>query len=267
MSHLTKYWVVFKSGLRLSLEFKTDLLLGIFLSCLPLLVQLFVFSQIYAVRTTLASVTLAALVQFTFISMLIRSLTTTYFEEFRTQQIISGAIDHHLTHPFSFFAHILISDLSRLLLKAVLSLPFIFIIYSLWLWLYQLTGPSISLGQVAQFVALVSFGYLVESLFSIIIICCSFWVDNAVGLQHFKWLIIVTLGGGWLPKEFLPEGLKSLMQLLPFKYMYLVPIEVIQGKYTCLWSDYALIFLSGSGLLYFTIWFWRKSLEKYSSSG
>jgi len=70
-----------------------------------------------------------------------------------------------------------------------------------------------------------------------------------------------------MPLVFMPDWLQKIVLWLPFKYLYAVPIGIIQNTYR--WSTIDVFYLSLVFLVMtmVTNWLWRKAMYQYTSAG
>lgn len=97
----------------------------------------------------------------------------------------------------------------------------------------------------------------------------SFWFTETEGLTSFIWMGIFLLGGQAIPLTFFPDSLRSIISMLPFRYVYSFPMELY-------FQDFSKIDLIKSFLTQ-TIWIaifalifkvlWSKGLQRYSANG
>ena len=127
--------------------------------------------------------------------------------------------------------------------------------------------PSIQPLIFLQFLGLIVFGYLVEFSFAMIAVMITFWFESGEGLEHFKWIIMSIFSGYLVPVEFMPGWLRGVVEALPFKYVYSVPIQLLQGKTQLRVLDLAYIFAFLSFIYLFQTMLWRLTVRKYTSAG
>jgi ABC-2 type transport system permease protein len=127
--------------------------------------------------------------------------------------------------------------------------------------------PPLTLYSIISFVALLLFGYLLELAIGLLIVISSFWLEGADGLEHFKWISISLLSGQVMPLAFLPTWLQQTAAFLPFKYAYTVPIGVLQGTHTLVFSDWLWMLAWISVGAFGIAKLWKSALKVYSSAG
>lgn len=247
--------------------YRGEKILWIILNLAPVLVMFFVWQTIYQGQTLIAGYSFHDTIRFYYLVALISGTTQVHFEGWRTEQVRNGMIDFYLLRPLPFWLEIFFADLARALLSTFLLVPFLgftgLLINNTW----QVSVlPSNEL-QMMGFVGILLVAYLLNFMLGFWIVLASFWLEGAQGLEHFKWISLSLFGGSLVPFQMLPDWLAGLISWLPFKYMYLVPVEFYLGNYQ--WQAIDSLYITG--ILIFmasiSIYFWQAAVRKYSSSG
>jgi ABC-2 type transport system permease protein len=58
----------------------------------------------------------------------------------------------------------------------------------------------------------------------------SFYVTNAGGIFNIAWTSVFFMGGSYMPLNFFPNGISSLLQLLPFQILVYTPAVTLIGS-------------------------------------
>lgn len=139
-----------------------------------------------------------------------------------------------------------------------------------WLLFYLIVHPTfsagpwqISLGLVAVVIAGVSnfvLGYVVALV--------AFWSPklDAVGEAYFG--LAMMFGGRFAPLEALPWLLKEIALILPFRWMYAFPAELLMGKVTTLSGAMSGIGMQLAWLAAFVLAFrigWAAAVKRYTA--
>jgi ABC-2 type transport system permease protein len=265
---LTKHLAFIRQGIQISLQYRSEQLLWIVIDFVPFIALAFVWKSIFATGGDKAGYTLAMVLQHYLLVVLIQRLSECHFDSFRSAEIREGKIDFFLIRPYSFVQQILTADISGKILTTIWFLPALALFGA---FLYHLDPQVISFvfmgGQLLSFLSLVFAAYVIHFLISLIIVFLTFWFEGSSGLEHFKWASIALLSGGIMPYELMPAWLQTIINLLPFKYLYSIPIRVLQGQYQTNPGDWiivssTIIFLSG-----IATFLWNKGRMKYASAG
>lgn len=250
-----------------SITYRSELFLWLILDSIPFIVLLFVWVAIYQGRSEISTYGLAEISQYYWIVLIINSLTSSHFESYRVQQIRDGKIDFYLIRPLSYMAEIFFVFIGNKLFYFVGSLPFFLIVYTILSQYLDLGIFAPSPENLLIFSVLLLAGLLIEFFFGLIIVLLGFWFEYSEGLEHFKWISVSLFSGSLFPVALMPQWLATITQALPFKYMYAVPIGVVQGKLSLTLSDVVYVLMFLGGLLAISLITWHYAKKQYSSAG
>ena len=97
----------------------------------------------------------------------------------------------------------------------------------------------------------------------------AFWATRADALLALQDSLIFLLGGLVAPIRLLPEGLRALATVLPFRYMVAFPVEVLTGQLPPAGIRYGFLIQAGwlavALVLYAVLW--RKGVKHYAAVG
>lgn len=79
---------------------------------------------------------------------------------------------------------------------------------------------SLALGSVLQFLVFESLSLL------------AFWLENTYGLRFTMRVIMEVAGGAIIPLSFFPPMVQTVFSLLPFPYLFYLPMQIYLGKLT-----------------------------------
>jgi ABC-2 type transport system permease protein len=250
-----------------SIEHRGELLVWVCLSIVPNIILLAIWQSAYGKSQVLNGYNLSQILQYFLFGTLINSLTSTHFEAFQSRQIREGKIDNAMTKPLSYPVQIFLRDIGGRAFYMILTLPIFICTYMLLMHIFQLSALHIPFVAVLQFFILMVFGYWIEFSFAFATVLLTFWFEGAEGLEHFKWIIITIFSGWMIPVAFMPQWLQKAVAVLPFKYMYAIPIDILQGRALLQITDLVLMSVSAIVLFLALSVLWRKAVYKYSSAG
>lgn len=179
-------------------------------------------------------------------------------------RIRRGTLSAMLLHP----VHLLHFDLAYFsgwkVVVIVMWLPIALVLT----WIFQPT-LQLSLGHMIAFGGAIWGAFFVRFMLQWAFGLMSFWSVRIDGIFEVYVLIELLLSGKFVPLEFLPAWAQQLAGLLPFKYTYAFPIEVLMGR----WSVPDT--LAGFGMQIFWILFglgvialmWRFGVRSFSAVG
>ena len=219
--------------------------------------------------TTIGGLTFEEAVRYTVLVVLLGKLTyggSTGQEGAVAQEIYDGSFSRYRVYPVSFYTFKYAQNLGRMLPATIQTLLF----GGVWLLLRGTGGfqgiTALSLVQAAVAVALANFLYFAISW---PIQGVAFWAENVWSLMVALRFVQGLLGGMLLPLSVFPAGMRPLLDLLPFRYLFAFPVEVLTGEV----SGWA--FAQGCGLAtawwcvfrLVGVWVWRRGGLAYAGAG
>ena len=264
---MKKYLEILKFKFQTSLAFRTEVIIWVILDLLPFFLLFIVYGSIFAGHDSIKGITFSSVVFFYVIVSVLQRITSTHFEDWRCQEIRNGKVDFFFLKPFSLLKDIFFSDIAVKIFDFIMFLPFFSLFLIIAVFQFGLTIPTFGFLALLQFLLLVLISYVCQIFIAMFIVLLTFWFEASDGLQHFKWIALNLFSGSFVPREFMPSWLARATNSLPFKYMYLIPIEILQGKYTLTLSDiiYACGFLIG--LFVLVKFVLGRAIYTYSSHG
>jgi len=250
-----------------AIEYRSELIVWFLLSVIPTLILILVWQSIFNSQGNIQGYGLGEIIQYYLLVIFIGELTASHFENWWVRMIREGKIDLFFTRPFSLQQTIFIGDLSRKTVYALLTLPLFAAIWWAMSQVWVIQPFNLSAAVLLGFVVCLAISYAIYFFMGLIIVFMGFWLEGAQSLEHFKWIIVTLLSGSFIPVTFLPDWLKNLVNLLPFKYMYAVPIGLLQGKTTISITEliYPLSFIVCLWIIAQILW--RLALKRYTSAG
>lgn len=247
-----KILTLIKFRLLNSFNFRFEILVWLLLDFFPFFIILFVFQNLYGQQEMIRGLTISQVFQYYFFASVVQGLTAVHFEGWRAAEIRNGKIDFYLIRPFSYLSEMFFADVAGKFFYFLLFLP----LYVLFIWLIEsqfgiFVLAGIDITNLVPFIFLLISAYIIQSFIGTIITLLTFWFEGAEGLEHFKWFALTILSGTILPLEFMPVWLRNLVEALPFKYLYLVPISVLQDRRELVIYD--LVILGGTMIFLFVV--------------
>ncbi|MGC8814413.1 ABC transporter permease [Dictyoglomus sp.] len=160
------------------------------------------------------------------------SLATAIFGLFQTwvdwdisQLMLSGDLSIILTKPLDFQVYMFFKRVSWVVLNLLtITLPILIILK------FILKMP-INLGiNFIFFFLSVIISYLIYFNIDFIVGVTAFFTETIWGLSVTKDAVILFLSGGIVPIPLFPENLRRILEILPFKTIYHMPIEVLINR-------------------------------------
>lgn len=164
------------------------------------------------------------LVYYSFFVVLIQNTFLYGIMNKNAQEIRSGMISYSFLKPMSLFVRSIFEVLG------LRCYSFVFVVIPLYLVMSILYSPVLfHFSSVFAFIAFLGcflFVILFEEFLSAIV----FFIMNTWGLDNMKRGLMLLLGGQFIPIQYYPETLQSLVKVLPFQYFFDFPIHLLMGE-------------------------------------
>ncbi len=250
-----------------TLQFRAEVVVYSLLDVLPYFVLFYVWKAIFSQVDTINNFSLTQIINYYLLVIVIERLSATHFESWRSQEIIMGKIDYFLTRPFSYISEIYSKEISSKIISILFSVPVISLFIIANITIYKIDQSYLTFQNVLIFLGLMLIAHTIQFLIALWIVLITFWVEGSSGLEHFKWIVLTLFSGAMIPVEFMPSWLVSISNVLPFRYIFAVPISVIQGKYSLNMYDLLYLVMVLFGMILFSKFLWSKAKYKYCSAG
>lgn len=250
-----------------SLQFRAEVIVYSVLDIIPFLALFFIWSAIYSQVDSIHAYTLPDIISYFLLVIIIERLTATHFEGWRSEEIRKGKIDFFLTRPFSYISEVFAKDIAAKIISIFFSLPALIIFCVINISIFHIPFALPPLLSLITFSALMVIAYAIQLMIALWIVLLTFWFEGSSGLEHFKWIALTLFSGALIPLEFMPSILKTLTNYLPLKYLFSVPIQVLQSHYLLGWSDVFTIILTLITMIVISKLLWSKAQLAYTSNG
>jgi ABC-2 type transport system permease protein len=188
----------------------------------------FLWSAVFQNRSEIGEYDLSQMVTY----YLIAGLMITVIQGFDISALVGndlweGKLNIYLVKPMSYFRMILFYSLGKLIYNLVFFL--IFLIPILFIF-KDFLSLEINLLNLVLFVYFLAVGFFIFLLISFIVGLTVVWLGAHWGFNHAVRILINFLGGSVIPITLFPEKFLKLIEILPFKFLIYVPIEIIIGS-------------------------------------
>jgi ABC-2 type transport system permease protein len=230
---------------------------------IPPLIYLFVWA------TAAGSQTIAGWTQGEFIGyylVLINVNQLTYAQTNWTvgDMIRMGGLNRLLLYPMAPIFDSIAAEIAGKVVYMTFVIP---VTFGLALILHPTLSPT--LGQVGLFVVAVALAWGLRFFWGYALALLAFWFTRADALLTAQDALIFLIGGQVAPTVLLPEPLRSLAFVLPFRYMLGFPVEILTGQL----SQQAIAFGFAMQTFWLALavtgyrWIWQRGLRRYSAIG
>lgn len=247
--------MLFRAGfLKLSKYIEASLV-NIISALIFIVVQYFVWQSIFA-NTGNEKYTFQQMFSYIVYSQMITSFFPNGIGKQLGQMIRSGDISFSLIKPVSVIKQLIYENMG------ISAYRLIFISFPVFLIGELMSSFQLTLNQIALFIIVMIFSYGIYACMDIIFGILQFYTSSTWGVNSLKYAVIMLLSGRILPIGLYPEWSIELLEVLPFRYMYDAPLEIIVGSSKADISGTILIEIMWFLILGLGCWiFFRKSLK------
>jgi ABC-2 type transport system permease protein len=217
-------------------------------------------------RSSFAGFTKDQIISYYFLGMIVWQLAGWFPADYIAEKIRDGKISNIVAKPLSFYWYIFSQELAWHVINTAIFSFIVAIIY--WL-VKDSLFLDFSLLKVFLFLLGTAIAALVNLHFGLILGTSAFWIMRTHALESIYWLLFALLGGQMLPLRFFPIQYQGIVKLLPFRFMYSFPLELVLAEQTLL----SVVFGFGLGIFWvYILWklfciLWEKGLRNYTAWG
>jgi ABC-2 type transport system permease protein len=142
-----------------------------------------------------------------------------------SNNVISGDMTTQLSKPISLIQLEFSKEIASKVYAIVIDFLPSLIVYSFFVYPDFLTVDAFS-----KFIMVSMFSFVMFFLFNFLLGLCSFIVQNNESLLILKVMIIYIAAGAFFPIEFYPEIFQRIIRVLPFQYLFYIPIQFLLNK-------------------------------------
>lgn len=265
MRNIRLFIAWFKLGLIDSLNSRMETVIWAILRLMTLIPMLVLWPVVYNSGQNLNSYDLSQILMYYIGGQLLISFIENNFDTWVVDKIRRGELSQDLVKPVSVKFSILVRELSwRLLFFFIFTLPPTLIIARVMKLDFPINSQIIII--LPLFIAI---GFLISGIMNLFVAASAFIFEHASSLTQLRWVLTTAIGGSMVPIEFMPEWLQRIAQILPFKFLYFVPTQILMRSV----SLREITFLVIQGGLWVTILvvglnvYWNRALKSYTAVG
>jgi ABC-2 type transport system permease protein len=225
----------------------------------------FLYGAVYQYNPKFVNMTFPTLLVYFFLALCFRRIgnhSTTSTEV--SEHIQKGNFLSLITRPIHYIGYFFSIRSSKVILQALMALPFIILVPILFIPQYAL-NPIIIFE--AYFLALLGFVVTFELYYLVGLL--TFWFEEIWGVRRTIGLAVWLFSGALVPVAILPSFLQGAAFLLPFQHQAGIPAQLILGqKNTGDFLSSTLILMVWAIALFITQkYVWKKGLLKHDGKG
>ncbi len=263
---MKKYISLLKTSFQNSIQYKAVLISDLVFDVIIIGANFVFWSGVYGSGQEIQGFNYGEILIYYLLISLLILITNVNAAEWLGEEIKDGTFTKHLLRPARIFVNLFMGTLAEKLYLAIFTIPVYIIVFVLIL---INTEVEVSADAFLIFLLFSLLSLVLNFFFSLAIGITAFWIDDIWAFTHIKGILIRLLGGQLFPFELLSNSIRNFFEILPFKFMYYIPISYFLENRSLdnLASDLLIymfwlgIFILISNLLC------KKGLKKYGAYG
>lgn len=221
------YFYVYKIRIQKALAYKFDVYGNIIWQCIVMFASAYFWKALYLGHNTVKGVQINDMLVYTVVSSMLSLLFIADVEYRVIGSVHKGTVATDMLKPINLYGIYLFEDLGYTTAVFFQNIIPIFIIGSLFV---AVPKPA-SVSMVLLFIPCVIISYMINWLLAA---CFSTWAFTAINMRpmvEVKYHLLRLLSGSIIPIWFFPDWLGNILKILPFAYIYQLPLDIYIGKY------------------------------------
>lgn len=260
---------IIRMHFKVFIQYKWVYALTLIIHPIILLINMALFSSIYAYNHTqfIKGYSLDQMIWYFTAVSFIAVFVWNYTDQRISNRILTGELTIDLLRPVTLFRF----ELGNAVALRICGVLFEFvpgiILYSLLYFPRFLTAAAF-----IKFFILAVTAFVIYYLFSFLLGLSAFIIKSNTAIIDIRVAIMSIIGGSIIPLEFYPGWLNTILDFLPFKYIFYWPVQFFLNKESVQGTGplvrVFLIQWLWIGILYFVCQFlWKKAVKKFCAVG
>jgi len=220
------WWELIRISARRVAVFRFNLLFWVVSLTVQLYLLRVVWTAVYAGRDSLDGVSSQTLLVFLTISAIHRLYLPNVIAYTIQERVTTGRVATDLIRPFGFLKQMVATQTGMI----VGFLPFLLVIIPAALLVGSLRMPAVE--NLPLYGISLALAYVVNLLIWMLVGMLAFWMTNANGVRAVLSVASDFLGGTLVPLWFMPDALRTTLELLPFQAGAFLPASIFAGQVT-----------------------------------
>ncbi|MBD3300372.1 MAG: hypothetical protein GF347_03395 [Candidatus Moranbacteria bacterium] len=265
---MQKYLQVFKIYWGRELEYRSNLVVSLILEVLKMTVALILWLAIFQSKESIAEFNLVDILAYFAVLPMVGTLTNINLCTELGYEIRGGKVSDQLIKPFSIYLYYYAKVISEKFNQLVILLPF-YVLLILIISKFVLQANPFSLFNLIISLVFIVLAFQMSYFLELVFSWIAFWIDDAWSFEHFKSIALGVFGGLAFPLDFVSGTLRLIIEILPFKFFYYIPISYLIGKRPLenLVTDLGLLSFWIVILFLISKILWKKGIVKYEAYG
>jgi ABC-2 type transport system permease protein len=224
-----KYRAAFLMGVRLSLEYRANLLLSMASTVLPVVMQVYLWRAVYAkaAGSSMYGYTFPEMMVYAVMAGLVAKIVATGFEYEINDDIKNGGLNAYLVRPVGYALYRLCRFLGErcLYVLVVLCASLITLLV-----MSALLGLIVRYDQVLGFSGILCLSVVLNYFIYFLVGMSAIWIGDASRLFGTINIVLIVASGGIFPLDIFGDTVAKIVHLLPFVYTIQFPIDALCGR-------------------------------------
>jgi ABC-2 type transport system permease protein len=218
---MTRYLPIVKGNFMEHAMYPISLFFMLIGNLLYVVVSYFLWKHIFEGREVLNGMTFNEVFVYLTLASSILILFKTYTDWFIARQVLDGNITQDLIKPVDYQGLVMARTVGGILFNAIIiTIPTLFVL----LVVFRATIP---LGINLLFlVPSAAFAFLISFCIDYAIGLMAFYTQSVWGINIMKDVIVSVLSGALIPLAFFPENIQRILEVLPFRAIYGIPLQI-----------------------------------------
>lgn len=226
---MRKYRSFFRIRFSNGLQYRAAAYAGIFTQFFWGIMEIMLFTTFYASNQTQYPMEISQLTTYIWLQQAFLALFMVWFLENDIFESISkGGVAYELCRPMDVYNMWFVKSMANRLSKAILRCMPILLIATLLPRPYGLSLPD-TVPSALLFIGSMSIGFLVVVAFCMLIYISTFYTMSPLGVRIVAISLVEFLSGALIPLPFLPDSIRTFVELLPFASMQNMPFRIYSG--------------------------------------
>ncbi len=223
---LSAYLYVYIIQIQKTMAYRFDVYSNVLGQCIIMFATSFFWKALYAGYDTVKGVALDEMLTYTIISSAMAMLFSIQVENRVSDSVWKGTVATDMVKPINLFGIYFFEDLGHTTSILFQNVVPIILIGSLFI-----TVPKpVSMAGFLMFLVCLVISYLINWLLAACFSTLSFVFIQIGPMRATKEHLIRLLSGSIIPMWFFPEGLRNVLELFPFVYIFQLSLDLYIGK-------------------------------------
>lgn len=223
---MKKYVYVVKTQIIRSFIYSFNVYGNIIMQTIIMITSAFFWRALYGESQMVQGVEMNGMLTYIVLSSMLSVLLFTNVERRIEQSVMKGTVATDLMKPINIFGVYLAEDAGSVIALVFQNLLPIFIIGSLLIKVPKMADVSLLPMFIISVAESILINWLLAALFGMV----AFTAVNIDALIQVKKHLVRLLSGSIIPLWFFPEWLERILRMMPFVYIYQLPLSIYIGR-------------------------------------